>query len=170
MKSYSHLSLRWQIFIPSFLLSIFIAIMGITGYLGISAVSHKSGIMANHLTPAISAILNADRDLYQAATAMRDYINMPENRSAHRQDFDDNVAQAFDRMMKARQLVTSAGIDVTSDSLFRAGFTQWQQKAMEAFNLADQGKPEEAFTLIMTEEAPLFGALRDQYDALGGKY
>lgn len=156
MNSYSRLSLRWQIFIPSFLLSVFIAIMGVTGYLGITAVSQQSGVLANHLTPATSAILNADRDLYQTATAMRDYITVPEQRQAHRQDFDDNADQAFDRMMKARQLVASAGVTITSEDQFRSGFSQWKAKAQEVFTLADQGRYNDALTLIQTEESPLF--------------
>ncbi|MBB1486230.1 methyl-accepting chemotaxis protein [Oceanospirillum sediminis] len=167
MNSYSHLSLRWQISIPVFLLSIFIVILGGSGYLGITAVSQQSDIMARHLTPATSAILNADRDLYQATTAMRDYVSMSEDRQASRQDFDDNAKQAFDRMMKARQLVASVGVEMVDENQFRTDFSQWKTKAQQVFTLADQGKISDALALIRTEEGKLFGALRDQYDALG---
>jgi len=147
MNSYSHLSLRWQISIPVFLLGVFIAILGGIGYLGITAVSQQSGIMASHLTPATSAILNADRDLYQAATAMRDYVSMSEGRQASRQDFDDNATQAFDRMIKARQLVASVGVEMVDENRFRTDFSQWKTKAQQVFTLADQGKTSDALAL-----------------------
>ncbi len=172
MKIYSSLSLRWQILLPILLLGFLILIIGFTGYQGISAVSDKSSVMATRLTPATSAILNADRDLYQAATAMRDYINAKQSgadRNSAKKDFDDNIDQATKRMMKARDLVSSTGVDITSEQEFKNKLSQWKMLALKVLQLADSGDNAAALTLINNQESKAFGELRDQYDALGEK-
>lgn len=170
MNAYSKLSLRWQIALPIVILSLLILLLGYIGHLGIRAMSEHSTIVVSKLNPATSAILNADRDLYQAATAMRDYVTVEQSggdKSAAKQDFDDNVGQATKRMMTARQLAAEAGMTLASEQAFKQALSQWQSQAQQVFSLADQGQTQQALTLIQGAEGKAFGQLRDQYDLLG---
>ncbi len=170
MNAYSKLSLRWQIALPIVMLSLLILLLGYIGHLGIRAMSEHSTIVAGKLNPATSAILNADRDLYQAATAMRDYVTVEQSggdKNAAKQDFDDNVGQATKRMMTARQLAAEAGMTLASEQAFKQALSQWQSQAQQVFSLVDQGQTQQALTLIQGAEGKAFGQLRDQYDLLG---
>ncbi|MAC45678.1 MAG: hypothetical protein CMI12_02335 [Oceanospirillum sp.] len=170
MNTYSKLSLRWQIALPIVMLSLLILLLGYTGYSGIRIMSEHSAVVAGKLNPATSAILNADRDLYQAATAMRDYVTIEQSggdKQAAKQDFNDNVEQATKRMMTARQLAGEAGMTLASEQAFKQSLSQWQSQAQQVFSLADQGQIPQALALIQGGEGKAFGLLRDQYDLLG---
>lgn len=172
MKAYSNLNLRWQILIPILLLGILMLSVGYKGHQGIESVSERSAIMASQLTPATSAILNADRDLYQAATAMRDYLNAAQSgadKSSALKDFNDNVSQAVNRMMAARKLVGGAGIELPSEQGFNQQLNAWTTQAQQVIKLIDSGDQTAALQLMNGAEGHAFGALRDQYDVLGEK-
>lgn len=168
--SYSKLSLRWQVTLPILVLLLLILLEGYTGTQGIQEVSHRSEKMAANLTPATSSILNADRDLYQAAVAMRDYVSLrSQNKPVDgaRSDFEENVQQAIDRMMKARALVSEVGVPLKSEDAFRRTLQRWQEQAAKVMAVADAGNTQAAFDLMSGLEGAAFSELRDQYDSLG---
>ncbi|WP_086480518.1 methyl-accepting chemotaxis protein [Oceanospirillum sanctuarii] len=170
MQSYSKLSLRWQVALPILVLLFLVLLEGYMGVSGLKKVSERSEDMAARLTPATSAILNADRDLYQAAVAMRDYVSLrSQNKSidAAKGDFDENVQQAIDRMMKARTLAGEAGVTLKSEEAFRRALQRWQQEAAKVMSVADAGNIQAAYDLMSGIEGTTFSELRDQYDALG---
>lgn len=170
MQSYSKLSLRWQVALPILVLLFLVLLEGFMGANGLKKVSERSEDMAARLTPATSAILNADRDLYQAAVAMRDYVSLrSQNKSIDgaKGDFDENVQQAIDRMMKARALAGEAGVALKSEEAFRRALQRWQQEAAKVMSVADAGNIQAAYDLMSGIEGTTFSELRDQYDALG---
>lgn len=168
--SYSKLSLRWQVTLPILVLLLLVLFEGYMGMQGIRHVSERSEKMAAKLTPATSSILNADRDLYQAAVALRDYIYLrSQNKPVEgaKADFDENVQQAVDRMMQARALAGEAGVGLKSEDAFRRALQRWQGEAAKVMSVADAGNVEAAFDLMSGIEGTAFSELRDQYDALG---
>ncbi len=170
MQSYSKLSLRWQVALPILVLLFLVLLEGYMGGSGLKKVSERSEDMAARLTPATSAILNADRDLYQAAVAMRDYVSLrSQNKPVEgaKGDFDENVQQAIDRMMKARALAGEAGVPLKSEEAFRRALQRWQEEAAKVMSVADAGNVQAAFDLMSGIEGTAFSELRDQYDALG---
>ncbi|SEI37249.1 methyl-accepting chemotaxis protein [Allopseudospirillum japonicum] len=170
MNFYTKLGLRWQIFLPIFTLATLIFITGWISQQGFQAVARESSLMADYLTPATSAILNADRDLYQAATAMRDYIDAQQtgaDRQGLQASFNENVSQATQRMLSARQLAQYAQVPMPAETTFRRALIQWQKLAAEIFTLSDQGQYQAAWALILTNEGDAFNQLRTQYDVLG---
>lgn len=170
MKSYSEMSLRWQVALPTLVLVLFIVLEGYVGITGLNHVSERSERMASQLTPATGAVLNADRDLYQAAVALRDYVALSRQGQpvdAAKADFDENVGQAVDRMVQARALAQEAGVRIKPEEEFRRALSLWQKQAAQVKRTADAGNVEAALQLMNGAEAQAFSALRDRYDNLG---
>ncbi|MDX1320580.1 MAG: MCP four helix bundle domain-containing protein, partial [Oceanospirillum sp.] len=161
MTSYSKLSLRWQVALPILVLLVLVLIEGYMGTRGVTHVSERSERMATMLTPATSAVLNADRDLYQAAVALRDYVTQRRQNAAvdgAKSDFDENVQQAIDRMLKARELAGNAGVALKSEDEFRRALTRWQQEAAKVMSVADAGNNQAALSLMAGSEGAAFSS------------
>ena len=170
IKSYSKLSLRWQVALPIMVLLLLILIEGYMGTRGISHVSERSERMATMLTPASSAVLNADRDLYQAAVALRDYVELSRQGTpvdGARADFDENVQQAAERMVLARKLAAEAGVVLQSEDEFHQALQKWQRETEKVMSAADAGNSQVAFILMTGSEGAAFSELRGQYDRMG---
>uniref|UniRef100_A0A486XRP5 Methyl-accepting chemotaxis protein n=1 Tax=Rheinheimera sp. BAL341 TaxID=1708203 RepID=A0A486XRP5_9GAMM len=170
MNSLKNLSVKLQIALPIMLLAVLIAIVGIKSLTTVNEVINQTDIAINNLTPATTAVLNADRDLYQAELAMREYVQLSgEGRqvATAQQDFDDNVKQALDRMTKAAGLVRPHGVSVMAETDFSKVFDNWLNLSRQAMNYAQQGNAEQARALIDGSESAAFSKLRDEYNGLG---
>ena len=170
MGSLKNLSVKLQIALPIVLLSLLIAVVGIKSLITVNGVIAQTDIAINNLTPATTAVLNADRDLYQAELAMREYVLLSAQGrqvSAARQDFDDNVRQALERMNKASALVREHGVSVMSDTEFSKVFDSWLSQAEQAMQYAREGNAQQARGLIEGSESAAFSTLRDEYNGLG---
>lgn len=170
MTSLKNMSVKLQIALPIILLSLLIAVVGIKSLVTVNGVIAQTDIAINNLTPATTAVLNADRDLYQAELAMREYVLLSaEGRQvdAAMQDFNDNVKQALDRMNKASALVREHDVRVMADAEFSKVFDNWLNLARQAMQYAQQGNAEQARALIEGSESAAFSTLRDEYNGLG---
>ena len=170
MTSLKNLSVKLQIALPIIVLSVLIAVVGIKSLITVNGVIAQTDVAINNLTPATTAVLNADRDLYQAELAMREYVlrsaeGLPV--SAAKQDFDENIQQALERMRTAAALVRQHGVSVMSDADFSKVFDNWHNLANQAMQYAQQGNNQQARLLIEGEEGSAFARLRDEYNGLG---
>ena len=170
MTSLKNLSVKLQIALPIIVLSVLIAVVGIKSLITVNGVIAQTDVAINNLTPATTAVLNADRDLYQAELAMREYVlrsaeGLPV--SAAKQDFDENIQQALERMRTAAALVRQHGVSVMSDADFSKVFDNWHNLANQAMQYAQQGNNQQARRLIDGEEGSAFARLRDEYNGLG---
>ena len=170
MISLKNLSVKLQIALPIIVLSVLIAVVGIKSLITVNGVIAQTDVAINNLTPATTAVLNADRDLYQAELAMREYVlrsaeGLPV--SAAKQDFDENIQQALERMRTAAALVRQHGVSVMSDADFSKVFDNWHNLANQAMQYAQQGNNQQARRLIEGEEGSAFARLRDEYNGLG---
>lgn len=131
-------------------------------------VSDTDDLATNYL-PAISEVINGDRDLYQALVAQMDYVDAQahkEDGSAFLTDFDDNVKQARTRFKQAVSRVEGAEIQATARG-FDQAFANWEQTARRVLELAKTGDSARARALAADEAAPLFSQLRDYFDKIG---
>ncbi|MEH8016337.1 methyl-accepting chemotaxis protein [Rheinheimera muenzenbergensis] len=170
MTSLKNLSVKLQIALPIVLLSVLIAAVGTKSLITVNGVIAQTDIAVNNLTPATTAVLNADRDLYQAELAMREYVQLSaEGRPVAnaQQDFDDNVQQALERMTKAAALVRQHDVSTMADSAFAKVFDNWHNLARQVMQSAQQGNIQQARTLIETSETAAFSTLREEYNGLG---
>lgn len=112
--------------------------------------------------PSVSFVLNADRDLYQAYVAQLHYLLSPGKEDL--QDFKDNAKQAYDRMMKFKNLMSTHPAVIAKVNDFDNRFKKWEQSSNEFFKLADNGNTKEAETLLGSTVSQDFENLRQLYD------
>lgn len=124
--------------------------------------------IADDYLPAVSEILNGDRDLYQALTAQFSYVDATfnqEDASGHLKFFEENVQQAEDRFNSAVKRLEGTGVKGHTENFLNT-FQSWAQSARNVMQLAREGKPEAARTLNINETAGLFKKLRGYYDEI----
>ncbi len=119
---------------------------------------------SNYYLKAISAILNADRDLYQAHVAELNLLAGRGDLQAEEQDRQDNAQQVKDRFASYLGLLQQAGHTGTS-SQFDQAFNTWKGLSDKLAEQAKAGQPVPAADLAQVKTA--FGALRDILDAAG---
>jgi len=135
---------------------------------GRNLVSDTSDISDNYL-PAISEVLNGDRDLYQALVAQMSAIDAGFNQADPREQvasFTENARQAYDRFRLSISRLDGSGIMDSAEG-FEQAFRQWESSALRVLGLVQNGNPEQARTLSMQETLPLFNQLRDYFDRVG---
>ena len=170
MNSLKNLSVKLQIALPIVLLALLIALVGVKSLITVNGVIAQTDIAINNLTPATTAVLNADRDLYQAELAMREYVLLSSEGlpvADAEQDFNDNVDQALQRMKNAAHLVQQHNVSVMPESGFNTLFNTWLDLARQAMQHARQGDLAQARTVIEGAEGAAFASLRDEYNGLG---
>lgn len=116
--------------------------------------------------PALSSILNADRDLYQAYVAQLEYLQAPS--ATLKSDFTENAQQATDKMNVFRNKLQNQPELLSSLSQFDRLYNTWKQGADTFFQLIDQGKNEQALTLLNETNKNDFSELREIYN-IGGE-
>ncbi|WP_415775913.1 methyl-accepting chemotaxis protein [Shewanella oncorhynchi] len=120
--------------------------------------------------PAISAILNADRDLYQAQLSeevlLREELST-DNRKSEIDNWQENVDQARDRMGEFKKILTDHLQVLQSTNGFEAQFSLWYQASSEVINAVKSNDFERAKQLHETKSKQEFKALRDIYNAAG---
>lgn len=120
--------------------------------------------------PAISAILNADRDLYQAQLSeevlLREELSA-DNRKSEIDNWQENVDQARDRMGEFKKILTDHLQVLQSTNGFEAQFSLWYQASSEVINAVKSNDFERAKQLHETKSKQEFKALRDIYNAAG---
>lgn len=139
-----------------------VAIAAITGYSSISAKTIQVELKDTLYTEEFlsnSSMLNADRDMYQALSALQEIVK-PGADSGDLSDlkasFDENTQQTLERAAKAKEIleadqaVWGAGVHATSGrtifenlDTFNQSFTQWVEQAGQAIS---SGREIEDFT------------------------
>lgn len=120
-----------------------------------------------HDTPALSKVINADRDLYQAYVAQLEYFIQPnENAKA---SFVENADQAFDKMQDYKELIKNSPSALEVVSGFDVQYAAWRKNADSFLSLVDAGKSTEAQALGNGAMLAEFDKLRDFYDVAGEK-
>ncbi|RAS63393.1 methyl-accepting chemotaxis sensory transducer [Vibrio diazotrophicus] len=112
--------------------------------------------------PSVSFVLNADRDLYQAYVAQLHYLLSPGQDDL--KDFKDNAKQAYDRMMKFKNLMDDHPAITSKVNDFESRFRKWEQSSNEFFKLVDNGNTKEAEALLGSSVSDDFQSLRELYD------
>ena len=167
LRLFADLGFRWKIAIPILLLAILMVLMGALGMQGISQVADSSTRLTHRHLPAISLLLNADRDLYQAFIAERSLLDesaigyADELRSSHA----ENLQQAYERVHKYAGMQTSDEAAALV-ARFDEGFLRWKATSGRVMELAG-ADPTAASALSHGDSETEFEAMRDAIDKLG---
>jgi len=115
---------------------------------------------------ASSAILNGDRDLYQARVAEQSALLGGDVAKAI-SSFEENAQQAFERMQAYKGLMSQYSDNTRELEGFDATFGQWKNTASKVFVLLEGGEHEAALALNGAASKQAFGELRELYNLAG---
>ncbi|HKM16319.1 MAG TPA: methyl-accepting chemotaxis protein [Marinospirillum sp.] len=124
--------------------------------------------VAENYLPAVSEILNGDRDLYQALVAQVNYVEAVEYQqesASELNDFNENAQQAKDRFKQAASRLAGTGVEKYVKG-FDQAFEQWINSAQKVMQMASSGRVEAAQKLHKSETLLLFSSLRSLYDKI----
>ncbi|MBJ7537337.1 methyl-accepting chemotaxis protein [Marinomonas transparens] len=105
-------SIRIKVMLPIISLALILAALFVFMIFMSSTQNNAMKIQAEKYFEAISEILNADRDIYQARLAQEKIYTGDGNLQANQQDFDENAQQVFDRFQLYRQYLKDEPADL----------------------------------------------------------
>ncbi len=167
LRLFADLGFRWKIALPIFLLAALLVLMGGLGMQGIGQVADSSTKLTNRYLPAISLLLNADRDLYQAFVAERSLLDegAADHVQALKASHAENLQQSLDRVQKYAAMQPGAdAMRLVAD--FERRFAQWKSTSIQVLELA-ASQPDAASRLSFGDSEAQFEAARDMIDQLG---
>ncbi|WP_196159784.1 methyl-accepting chemotaxis protein [Reinekea sp. G2M2-21] len=147
--------------------ALIMAFTGIFSFSLINTLKNSSTEFSQKFNPAISAVLNADRDLYQARVAEMAMLLEPGSVKDFKADYSENAKQAYDRMYVYLDLLAAYPDVVNRLKGFDAAYDQWKATSGQVVALVEQGKLDDAKALSAGNSDSRFGALREFYNIAG---
>lgn len=162
-------SLKLKISAPLVLLAGFMLLVGFIDSRSISRLEKDIATVSERFIPTLDAVLQADRDLYQARLAEYAFVNATtaSERTAARADFDENLQQAKERMNIYTALSKDYPQMKLQQSALDSAFNSWQTSSREASGLIEQGDFAKALTMINSTGSEKFENLRSFFDRAG---
>lgn len=148
-------------------IAIVMAITGAISFSTIGTLSQSAQEFSKKFNPAISAVINADRDLYQSRVAELSLLLETSSLEDAKATYEENAQQAYDRMMVLKDLLSGYPEIIGKLDGFETAFTNWRQTSSQVFELAAAGDMDAAKTLSDGDSKSTFGNLRDYYDVAG---
>ena len=164
---FSDLGFRWKITLPIGALALLLVLMGLVGMRGIDRAADSSQLLAKRYLPAISLLLNADRDLYQAFVAERSLLDSDagDHTQALKASHAENLKQAYDRVQKYAAMEPGPEAMALVER-FNRGFAEWSDVSQRVIDQIDLD-PQAASALSFGDSEARFDAMRDAIDKLG---
>ncbi|QNI04148.1 HAMP domain-containing protein [Halomonas sp. SH5A2] len=136
----------------------------------VQSIRERMTDFSGSFNPAVSAVLNADRDLYQARVAELEVLHEApgsEGASTQYDDYRENAEQAYDRMHDFLTLLNA--YPQVSEGLepFEDRFAAWESASQLVFELHEEGELDAAEEQLEGDSLAAFNALRDLYNIAG---
>ncbi|WP_320825412.1 methyl-accepting chemotaxis protein [Reinekea sp.] len=145
-------------------------VIGIIALVSLNLIKTSESYFAryyNNLNPALSAVLNGDRDLYQAQVAENTVLLTPASLEQSLADYEENAQQAYTRMQSFLDLMAGQPQLLAKLKAFEPTYRTWQANSDQVFTLVEQGNIAEALSWSQTKSAPAFTELRAFYNLAG---
>jgi methyl-accepting chemotaxis protein len=157
-------SLRFKYSLVFALNAMMLIVVSLIGYnVGVNTTNNLRSI-ENKVLPAIAAVLNADRDLYQARVAELDMLAGDQaDFQGFQADYQENAQQALDRMLKFQALLADYPQAAQGLESFQQRFQSWKQQSSEVFAL-NKSDPAKALELSTGASLTSFNQLRELYN------
>jgi methyl-accepting chemotaxis protein len=145
------------------------AVMGITA---LRTIGHGQTRALTRLLPAVSLLLEADRDFYQLITAERTLVSADAGSALAKAQvaaWDENLQQAAERMGKVETLVDDAAPERETLARFHAARDAWLVEARRINDFLKRGTEADrqaARALALGRGADLFGVMREEINKL----
>lgn len=163
-------SIRVKFSLMFIIMAVVLIVIAVTGAMQNRSTLKQMQEFSQLFNPAISAILNADRDLYQAQLSQEVLLQeelSAEKRKSEIDNWQENVDQARDRMGEFKQILKNHPQVLQSTNGFEAQFSLWHQASSEIINAVKNNDFEKAKQLHTTKANKEFKSLRSIYNAAG---
>jgi methyl-accepting chemotaxis protein len=160
---------RLKLALPSIVFAICTLILGFLSYFSIKQLVDDVEVVVEKQLPALSVVLNADRDLYQARIAQEKFILYSQNQLSTENllsSFDENTQQAKTRIEEYKLLMSDEKVEATLNQ-FDDKFTAWLDSSLQVIALAKSGFYLEASEISHNQTQVYFEDLRNLYDKAG---
>ncbi len=163
-----NLSIGIKYSIPLFVLAAALLLIVMVNAALTSNMEESSDTFPEDFMPAVSVVINADRDLYQARVAEISFVHARRDKfSSLEQDFEENAQQAknrFDRYLNHMRDYPEIRNKFTG---FESKYKAWLNSSRRVLQLKKNGQDSEAIALSETKSLAAFEALREDYDVAG---
>lgn len=169
MSLISKLGFKTKIVLPFALTALAIVGLGVMNLVTTQIFVNDTARLTENYQPAVSAALNADRDLYQAYTAQQNLMFAAQSGNptdSFLKDFEENAQQALDRMSTVKNLLAANNIKAELNG-FEQDYKRWKTAADQVNAMAANGQAQAARDMLQTTALPLFSSLRQHYDIAG---
>lgn len=160
-------SIRIKMMLPIIFLSAILICLFIFMMLMSSIQKNNMKRQAEHYFEAISVVLNADRDIYQARLAQEKMLNGKAPNKENEVDFRENAQQVFDRFQLYRKYLQDEPQELlTPFKSFEELYNSWVNSS-ERLITSSNGSMQ--FSIAMIELDQKFQVIRDMLDKAGEK-
>lgn len=143
-----NLSIGIKYSIPLFVLAAALLLIVMVNAALTSNMEESSDTFPEDFMPAVSVVINADRDLYQARVAEISFVHARRDKfSSLEQDFEENAQQAknrFDRYLNHMRDYPEIRNKFTG---FESKYKAWLNSSRRVLQLKKNGQDSEAFAL-----------------------
>jgi len=162
-----NLSIAIKYSIPIFVLVLCLVIVQFSNGHLINSLEEETSTFPDEFMPALSVVLNADRDLYQARVAELSIVYSDKADIVNYvSDLNENAQQAKDRFNEYLKLMAVYPEIRGKFSDFNNKFTQWKSTVDEVLRLKDTSD-QQAIQLAKGKSLNAFSKLRDEYNLAG---
>lgn len=162
-------SLKIKLAAPLVLVAAFMLIIAVIDGRSISRLEGDMQNVSQQFIPALDAVLQADRDLYQSRLAEYHFVIATSNaeRQSAKGTYDENLQQAKDRMQKFITMGKDYPSMAVDQRSLNQAFERWHNTSKQAFERVNQGNIDGAIYILNGEGEQHFSSLRDFYDQAG---
>ena len=171
MLNFDNLSVRQKFAVPLSFVAILVLVVSTISINNSRYLAPNTETLSTVYTQSISIALNADRDLYQAHSALLELmLNRSMNSTSisdHLADYEENAEQAKARMIEVKSLIKDYPemLSVTQD--FTQDYESWIALNQIVIEQVENGNISAAAQRYRTEGMALFETLRGNYDRIG---
>jgi len=150
-------------------IALFFVLLMMMNFLLVSKTERSLVFFGENFNPAISAVINADRDLYQAKVAEQQaLLNIDSlDSQKHYQSYQENAQQAYDRMLKYQVLMADYNDVIAKLVGFEPAFNAWKSDVEKVFVLIKRNQVTQAKDYSKNTATHSFNKLRNFYDIAG---
>ncbi|QLE87025.1 HAMP domain-containing protein [Shewanella sp. Scap07] len=164
---FDSLSIKIKYSIPLFIALLALITVMFANQLLTNKLEQSAEVFPDSFIPAISAVLNADRDLYQARVAEVELVNSAANAGDLVATIEENAQQAKQRFNQYRDLMAAYPDVLASLQGFERAYDVWERNVQQVISLAASDRLQEARSLAQGASVESFAELRDLYDLAG---
>ncbi|GEK50012.1 methyl-accepting chemotaxis protein [Vreelandella venusta] len=136
----------------------------------VQSMRERMTAFSGSFNPAVSAVLNADRDLYQARVAELEVLREApgsDGASAQYDDYRENAEQAYDRMHNFLTLLDAYPQVSEGLESFEDRYMAWEAASQAVFDLHAEGELDAAEEQLERDSLAAFNDLRELYNVAG---